>query len=254
MVISEENKTLENVYTVSVSEQDRNHILKPSILLNYMQNLAAKSIDLLGSQFSCDGLAKENRGWFLIRYRLEFEDYPIGVKQLLLKTENRGCQRLAAYRDFEGYDFDSGKLLFRATSSWFIVDLVNKSVVNIKQEYPEFFDYEKREGDLTLKKLNSFDTPDVEKVFHVRYDDLDINGHVNNTVYITWAMEALEYNFRASHKLKTMDIYFKHEVRYGEDIVSCIKTDNEQKTTQHLIKNAKTGEEVCLMKCVFVDI
>ena len=42
---------------------------------------------------------------------------------------------------------------------------------------------------------------------------LDLNGHVNNTVYITWAMEALDYEFRSKHKLKTLDIYFKHEVK-----------------------------------------
>ena len=67
-------------------------------------------------------------------------------------------------------------------------------------------------------------------------------------------MEALDYEFRSKHKLKTLDIYFKHEVKYGEDILSLVKIYKEDKTTEHLIKNAKTGEEVCLLKAEFVEI
>ena len=55
-----------------------------------------------------------------------------------------------------------------------------------------------------------------------------MNGHVNNTVYVTWAMEALDYDFRIQHKLKTLDIYFKHEVKYGDDILSIVKTDKRK--------------------------
>ena len=249
-----ERYTLETVYPVSISESDRQYAIKPAVLLNYMQNLAAASIDRLNHQFCWDELFKNGRGWFLIRYRIEFDDYPIGLDKILIQTESRGCQRLNAYRDFEGFDCNSGKRLFRAASCWFIVELETKSVINIKQEYPEFFDYEKRDDDLVLRKLRTIDSFDFEKLFHVRYDDLDINGHVNNTVYITWAMEALDYDFRASNKLKTLDIYFKHEVKYGDDIVSQVKIDRENLVSEHLIKNAQTGEEVCLLKASYVHI
>ena len=104
---------------------------------------------------------------------------------------------------------------------------------------------------MELQKLKPIDSVDSEKVFHVRYDDLDMNGHVNNTVYITWAMEALDFEFRNNYKLKTLDIYFKQEVKYGDDIISQVKIDKENLTTEHLIKNVKTGEDVCLLKAVF---
>lgn len=258
MVISISNETqkytLEKIYPVSISEADRQYAIKPAVLLNYMQDLAAKSIDCLGHQYCWDELYKKGFGWFLIRYRIEFDDYPIALEELKLQTESRGCNRMNAYRDFEGFDTKSGKRLFRAASCWFIVDLSNKSIVNIKQEYPGFFDYIKKDDDLVLKKLRPIESADLEKLFHVRYDDLDINGHVNNTVYITWAMEALDYDFRASHKLKNLDIYFKHEVKYGDDILSLVKIDRENKISEHLIKNASTDEEVCLLRAEFVNI
>jgi medium-chain acyl-[acyl-carrier-protein] hydrolase len=142
----------------------------------------------------------------------------------------------------------------RATSSWLIVDLVKKSVVNIRNEFKDFFNFQKREDDLSLNKLKSIDSVDFEKVFSVRYDDLDINKHVNNTVYVTWALEALDYDFRANYGLKSLDIYFKHEAKYGEDVISQVKINQEDLTTEHVIKNSVTGEELCLLRAEFAKI
>lgn len=255
MEITVDNRyTLKNIYTVSMSEFDRTGALKPAVLLNFMQDLAAKSIEHIDEKFSCESLLKNGLGWFLIRYRIEFEEYPVNVPDVLVKTECRGAQKMTTYRDFECFDEKSGKRLLRGVTSWFIVDLKSKSVINVAKEYPDFLTFEKREDDLELRKIRPAETFDSEKVFHVRYDDLDMNGHVNNTVYLTWAMEALDYEFRSSCKLKTMDIYFKHEVKYGDDIISLVKIDRENFITDHLIKNVQTGEDVCLIRAEFVKI
>lgn len=245
---------IENIYPVSMSEEDMNYCVKPAALLNFMQDLAAKSIAHIGYEYSVDGLLERGLGWFLIRYRIEFDDYPREVKNIKVQTECRGVNKMTTYRDFECFDADTGKRLLRSVTSWYIVDLKNKSLVNISQEFPDFLVFEKREDDLVLSKIRPIKDYDSEKVFHVRYDDLDMNGHVNNTVYITWAMEALDFDFRSKHKLKNLDIYFKHEVCYGDDIVSLVKYNKENMTTEHLIKNNATGDEVCLLKAEFVNI
>ena len=73
-----ENKyILEGTYQVSMSEKDMHYALKPAVLLNFMQDLAAKSIDKIDTDLSCDALLAKGLGWFLIRYRIEFDDYPI---------------------------------------------------------------------------------------------------------------------------------------------------------------------------------
>lgn len=243
--------TLERICPISISETDCNHKIKTSVLFNFMQDLAAKSIDTYGHQYSCDGLAKNGLGWFIIRYRVEFDEYPKDVKEIKLQTESRGCQRMTSFRDFEIFDNESGERILRAASSWFIVNLENKSVVNIAQEFPNFLRYEKRDDDLVLQKLKTLGSVDGEKVFKVRYEDMDINNHVNNVVYITWALEALDYDFRCAHNLKTIDVYFKHDVKYGEEIISQVKYDYENLATEHLIKNKNTGDELCLLKVTY---
>lgn len=247
---SEISYNLENSYTVSMSEQDMKYTIKPAALLNYLQDTASKNIE--GTPFGNVELNNEGLGWFLVRYRIEFDNYPVGVHDFVVKTENRGLLRQTAYRDFEAYDSNGNRIL-RATTSWLMVDIASKSLVNIEQKFPDLRKYEKRENDLTLRKLRSFDDFDSTKIFHVRYDDLDMNGHVNNTVYLAWAMEAVDYNFRNKYKIKSIDIYYKHEAVYGEDIISCIKTNEACLTTEHIIKNAQTDEELCLIKVEYTN-
>ncbi len=252
--LDNDNKTLELCYKVAVGESDKQYYLKPAAMLSYMQDIAAKGINHYDPKYCWDELYKKGRGWFLTRYRIEFENYPLHVSEIRFVTESRGCNRMNAYRDFEAYDNESGKLLMRGASAWLMVDLIDKSILNIHNEYPDFPLYEKREDDLSLNKVRLFELPDSEKLFHVRYDDLDINNHVNNTVYITWAMEALDYEFRTSHVLKSLDINFKHEVSYGEDVLSQVRYDKENLVTEHVVKNARTGDELCLLRAEFVKI
>ena len=129
-----QNTTLQLDYTVAVGESDRQYYLKPAVLFNYMQDLAAKGINHYDPRYCWDELYKNGLGWFLIKFRVEFDKYPSHLSSINLQTESRGCQRLNAFRDFEAFDKATGERLFRATSSWLIVDLKDKSVINVQQQ------------------------------------------------------------------------------------------------------------------------
>ena len=72
--------------------------------------------------------------------------------------------------------------------------------------------------------------PTLEREFEVRYNDLDVNFHTNNGNYIIWAFEPLDFEFRNSHKIKTLDIVFKKETKYGEKIISQVQFLSENTT------------------------
>jgi len=239
--------TLEKTYPITMNELDMQYRIKPASLLNLMQDTASRNI--AGTPFGNVELNNEGLGWFLVRYRIEFDNYPSHIDEIRIQTENRGTLRQSAYRDFEVFAPDNSRIL-RATTYWLMVDLETKSLVNIEERYPEITKFQKRDNDLQLQRLKSQSEYDREQLFHVRYQDLDMNGHVNNTVYIAWAMEVLGLDFLQSHKIKALDIYYKQEVRYGEDILSCVKFN--ENTTEHLIKNALTGEELCLIRAEFI--
>lgn len=249
-----EEYALERNYEISVSETECSHRVKPVVLLNYMQDLAEKSIANFDERLSCNGLLKCGCGWFLIRYRIEFENYLTDLKNIRIKTESRGVQKSTFYRDFEISDNASGKTVLRAVSSWLIVNLEKKSIVNIEKDFPGFLQFTPRNNDLSLNRLKPPAAISKEKTFEIRYDDLDINNHVNNTVYITWAMETLDYNFRKTHAVKAMDIYYKHDVKYGEPILSQVYYDEDNQTTGHVIKNADTNEILCMLRIEYKKV
>ena len=242
--------TLEKTYfyikyniIISMAEHDMQYRLKPAALLNLLQDMGARNI--YGTSFGNQELNAQNLGWFLVRYRIEFDNYPKELTEMSLRTENRGTLRQTAYRSFEAFT-PNGERILRALSSWLMVDLDSKSLINIEQKFPDITRYEKREDDLTLRKLKTITEWNKEKTFHVRYEDLDMNGHVNNTIYMSWAIEALDMEYLNTHNIKNIDIYFKHEVRYGDDIISLAYVQDDY--SEHLIKIADSNEEVCLIR------
>ena len=106
--------------------------------------------------------------------------------------------------------------------------------------------FEKQENDLVYGKIKPLEKINIEKTFEIRFDDLDVNQHVNNANYIVWAFEPLDFDFRKSHKLKTLDMVFKKEITYGSKVISQIEINDN--ITNHVLKNAQTGDDLCMIK------
>lgn len=235
---------------IKYSEMDYKLALKPSALLNFLQDLASENAEQLGFGYSY--IRNRNLMWFIIKYRMEFTDYPVSVYDLTIKTEPRGCNKLFAFRDFWLYEGD--KMLAQIASTWSLVDINSKSIVPpqnaLNNEY--MLAFEKRESDLNYKKIRPLEKIDISKTFEIRYDDIDVNCHANNGNYIIWAFEPLSFEFKSSHKLKILDIQFKKEIKFGQKVLSEIEFKDE-KTTVHVIKNSDTGEDLCLVEAVWTE-
>lgn len=102
---------------------------------------------------------------------------------------------------------------------------------------------------MSFAKITAITNPSLEKEFEVRYNDLDVNGHANNGNYIVWAFEPLDFNFKNTHKIKTIDMIYKKEARYGEPIISELEVI--ENTTIHRLKNQQ-NEDLCLIECSWV--
>ena len=236
----------EETITIKYSEIDQNQALKPYSLLNFLQDIASKNAEDLGFGYSY--IYPRNYAWFLIKYRMEFDEYPFDIQELTLKTEPRGYNKLFAYRDFELYS--NKKLLGRMHSMWSIVDINTSSIVPVAkaiENNPYMQPFEKREDDLSFEKISPIQNPTLEKEFEVRYNDLDVNGHANNGNYIVWALEPLSFEFKSSHKIKTLDMAFKKEAKFGETLKSQIEFQDENSTTHRLVNLA--GEELYQLQC-----
>ena len=110
--------------------------------------------------------------------------------------------------------------------------------------------YEKKEDDLSFEKIKPPTKIDAEKEFEVRYNDIDVNKHANNGNYIIWAFEPLSFEFKSTHKIKTLDMIYKKEIKLGEKLISQVEIKDD--TTIHLLKNSETKEDLCLIQCRWI--
>lgn len=237
-----------NSFKIRYSELDCNLMLKPSSLLQLLQDVASEHAE--NCNFGYSYLIKNNLAWFLLKYHIEFNKYPQGIYNIDIETESRGWNKFFAMRDFA--IVNNGNVLGKATTTWGLIDLNTKSMANISSvfvENPNITAFEKRDDDLKYNKIQTLQRIDIEKVFETRFDDLDVNQHVNNSNFITWALETLDYDFRNLKRLKTLDVLFKKEVKYGSNVV--IQTQIDKNETLHILKDAITQEELCMMKILW---
>lgn len=60
----------------------------------------------------------------------------------------------------------------------------------------------------------------TSKDYHVRFYDLDMNGHVNNSKYLDWIFEVMGADFLMKHVPKKVHLKYVKEVRPGGQITS----------------------------------
>ena len=230
---------------VRYSEMDFGLALKPSAVLNFFQDMASENAENLGFGYSY--ITPKHLAWFLLKYRIEFLKYPVGLYNLTLKTQPRGYNKIFAFRDFEIWN--DSECLARAASSWSLVDTLSGkpvSVADALEGNPFMPLYQKQPEDLCFSKIKTPDKIDIEKTFEIRYDDIDVNHHANNCNYIIWAFEPFSLDFRSSRCIKNLDIVFKKEIKFGNKVLSQIEiADN--KHTKHVLKNARTGDDLCFI-------
>ena len=141
----QENQYSEKI-VLKYSETDQNLAMKPFALLNFLQDIASKNAENKGFGYSY--IYPKNYAWFLIKYRMEFSEYPCDVQELTLMTEPRGYNKLFAFRDFELKKED--KIIGKMTSMWSIVDIKSRTMVPVSSvigNLPGMSAYEKRDGD-----------------------------------------------------------------------------------------------------------
>ena len=238
-------KLFEETFKIRYSDVDCTMTLKPNSLFHFMQDIASDNAEALGFGYSF--IIKKNLAWFLLKYRMEFEDYPENIFDLTVKTQPRGYNKLFAFRNF--IIEQNNNLIARVSSAWGLIDLETKSMANVQnvlEGNPNIRSFQKEECDLDYQKIKKLERVDYEQEFTVRFDELDVNQHVNNANYISYALEPIDFEFRKTHKLKTLDMLFKHELKYGEKIVSQVELNNDKSI--HIVKNALTGDEVCAIQ------
>lgn len=212
-----------DTYRVRVSDSDVNGCLKLPSFLQMMQELAKDHAEVLGVGSST--LSSQGLGWALAKLRLDIERLPTCGERISIKTWASSRTKITTEREFLLTD-EMGDLVGSARTMWILFDL-NKRRIERIDTLGDWLRTDELASDFKFTDMPK--SPDKDALlksnFGVRKDDVDMNQHVNNAIYLTWALEPIPDDYYLSHHPKSMEIWFLSEVFKGQrlDSVCSIK-------------------------------
>jgi acyl-ACP thioesterase len=234
-------------FPVRYHELDKCGNLRVVTLLNYLQDTAGMHAMLLG--VSLADLRKQGLTWVLSRIHLVVERYPRAGETVTVRTWPAIRQEVFTCREFELCD-DHGAWVARATTSWAVLNVATRRPVKLEGNLPPYPLIPQRAVDDDFASLPAFPmAATAEMDFRVLRNDLDVNNHVNNTVYAGWALEAVPDSVAAGN-LAELEIDFRTEVHLGDCIISrCAVADTGPVTRcLHQISSRRDGRELARLR------
>ena len=235
-------------FRIKASETDVEKRIKIPNLLNCLQEAAWTNASKHG--FSTFDMLKHGITWVVNRLYIEFFSLPTYPGTISVETWPSGLDKYFAYRDFRVFD-EHDKLLVQATSNWIVLDVKERKMIAVPEHVQEARFPVDRGGMERIKSRYTYNEDKTENEFstNVSWFDLDINNHVNNTKYSEWVLDALGLELLQSRTIKSLDITFKAESGYGDQINSSCYEESEN-TYLHQVKNAVDGKVLVLAKTV----
>lgn len=241
------NPVLDLTFPVRYHELDCNGKVRPVTLLNWMQDAAGTHALKLG--VSVADLRERGVTWVLSRMHIIIERYPRAGDTVLVRTWPATRQGLFSCREFELFDMH-GQATGRGSTSWALLNIATRKPVRLEGNLPHYPLLPRRAIEDDFPSLPHLpDTITAASRFRVLRDDLDVNHHVNNTVFAGWALEVVPEE-AASGSLAELEIEFRAEVLYGETIISrcALVETGAAPCCLHQIVNQRDGRELAKLR------
>ncbi|MBQ8336045.1 MAG: hypothetical protein IJY44_00770 [Bacteroidaceae bacterium] len=213
-------------HTITCYEADANQIMRPTAMLDMMQEAANINATSLG--FGYDEMKESNTAWVLSRIHVRFKSYPKWRDSVNIKTWHKGTARLFYLRDYLLSD-EEGNTLAEATSSWLIIDMNTRRLVRSNElaTSEEKCTKEDAIAEPADKVTIPVDIePELVRKHPVTWSEIDTMGHVNNVKYVVWAIDAVGTDIVKERPLKELLINYDAEVM-PNDVVKIYKVREE---------------------------
>ena len=220
---------------------DRYRNVRPLILMNELQSIADTHAEKLGVGRTF--LLKNTLAWVVTHYLVDIVELPHENEELQFITWPSVADALRTVRDFEIRGSD-GRIMVRATSQWVLIDMERRRPVVLADKLPADILVGERALDRKFDKFPDFDAKKIH-VMKCRFDDIDVNQHINNAVYAVWATESVGYTYRNEHKLCGIELNYKKEINpETPEVFVDVKIDGN--TSYHKIRSTDTDHAIVI--------
>ena len=216
-------KTYSQTFRVASYQTDLSARMKPSAILEIMQEMAGAHAEMLDVGRS--RLQPMNLAWVLTRVEVRMERYPVSGEIITAETFPMPNRRVFFPRYFIFRD-EKGEQIGCAGSLWVVLDVTTRkmgSPAEIAALMPDNRDLTAPMGmPATVEELSGEGASAVRMPV---YTDLDVNGHVNNTRYLDWCCNALGIDAMRSHAMKTFAVNYNQEILPGQEVRTELRCD-----------------------------
>lgn len=209
----------ERSHDVLPSDVWGNGTMKPRRLIDCLQDTA----DLAVRSLDADTQTVLSRGyaWVLVHGDMFIRRWPELGERLTIRTWHNVNDGLYVFRAFDVSD-KSGSQLCECKTSWLLIDLARGRPVKSKPNLPQIFINDGESNPNVSSEFVSLPKEMEglcsEKIFEVRAHDLDSNDHVNNAVYIEWAVESVMECEPLEKNIRGWDVNYRKSAHLGDTI------------------------------------
>ena len=201
-------------FTIRSTEVDESSNCRPSAILGFFQEMAtdhAEDLDITREYL----VENYHAAWLLARVYLRL-GRPLKMGETVtIRTWHRGAEKLFVYRDF---DILVGEQpVGEGVSAWIVADLETRKILrpsSVEHITASPFPREVKTMQLQPVRRQGDPVPVYEKT--VRWSDVDLNGHMNNTKYADTAMDAFSVPELRGRFLSELSITYSMECAPGE--------------------------------------
>ena len=241
--VHKENFTIKSYEACATGELSLNS------LFHFLQEAASNHAHKLNVGFS--HMREMNLFWVLSRIKIEIENIPKWGDTIEIETWPKGVEKLFALRDFIVRDIN-GNVLILATSSWLVVDTFKYKLHRIDELGVPIPDnngkYALNEVADKIKPILGINTELEHKIY---YNELDYNLHVNNSNYPAWLLNFYSPIDLTEHKLKTIQLNFLEEARFGDEL-KLIRTVDGDNNKHHFFEGYKISDKAKVFQAQIV--
>jgi acyl-ACP thioesterase len=240
-------KSWEDEYIIPFCEVDTKESVFLTTLWNLMQETAWHHADHLKVGYS--DLAEQKYFWVLSRLSIQMEQYPRWGEKIKVRTWLTGMGRLFALRHFSIAN-SKGETLGTAKSAWLVLDFKSRRPQRIEPVFKHLLHL--FDGLPSAEEPEKLPTPVCSKMgksYTVRYSDIDMHHHVNNTKYIEWILDSYPFEMNQTHQIHTFEINFLAESSHGDEIsIHTEPLGDSPPAFLHSVFRKGDGRELCRAK------
>lgn len=232
-------------FNVSTFDVDFQNNLRIDAIFNFLQESAVQSANKLG--WGYHHLIKIRKIWNLSRIKLQlFRNAKLDDK-IFVKTYPKGVDGVFALRDYILFD-DKNEIIGKAESGWIMISLDNMRPTKT-DELLKILTYA-NPGNITFTAPEKIKEPSEKKLIYkreIKYSDIDIYQHTNNTKYIQMIFDCYSTDELKNKELESLQINYIHQLKCGES-VEIYRSENDGKIYFEGLKNQNQKTFQALMK------